>query len=164
MSYKGYCQYICKKGHRFDGIDIWRARDGGVDVRCNICKATWVVANEVDKTNGEEFGYICEQDWHSFLDTPEKVVICNYGHMHVLEHATYRIPSESEIYNIRTCIIRWNDKIPVRAYLSTNKIVTEYFPKNYIYEEKIKNKRFYLHIIFAIFLILLHIALIFYVR
>lgn len=162
MSYEGYCQYICKNGHRFDGIDIWQARDAEVDVRCNICNAKWNFINEVDKTNGEDFGYICEQDWYRFLVTSEKIAICNYGHKHVLEYATYRIPDESETYNIRTCILGWNDKIPVRVYLSTNTIVTDYFSKHYIYQEK--NQKFYLYIILALFLICSYIALIFYAR
>lgn len=50
MSYEGYYVYYCKNGHRVG------ARDSYEDVpdRCDICKATEMMFDSIDQTNGCE--------------------------------------------------------------------------------------------------------------
>jgi hypothetical protein len=73
MSYYGYVEYLCEKGHHtiFDVYDS----DGDAVVNCAICGTKLVVRHSVDQTNGsnadepwsvkapkKQIGY--EDNWH----------------------------------------------------------------------------------------------------
>lgn len=104
MSYEGWMQYICESGHRFDGADAYQATK---KIRCPHCQREPVLSNSVDDTNGDALGFIQDEDWAKFLHTPEEVKICDMGHKHVVKQATYLIPTEEEIKNMRTIVREW---------------------------------------------------------
>jgi hypothetical protein len=94
MSYEGYEQHICAKGHRFD-CDVWSA-----DKTCH-CGAESVFQNDVDQTNDEEYGVILPEGWASLQLTEEAQVQCDLGHMHVMKEGTYRAPTLNECKRLR---------------------------------------------------------------
>jgi hypothetical protein len=88
MSYEGYEQHLCVRGHRFD-------------VPCSYeavcpCGAPSVWVNPVDDTNCDETGVIPAADWAKFRLTDEVVKTCDLGFQHVVEEATYRAPTDEE--------------------------------------------------------------------
>lgn len=119
MSYEGYSQNICEFGHRFDTPDLYHLEE---EPLCPHCGHKIVLANAVDETNGDNVGYISDEDWNKFLHTPKKTEKCNLGHEHVLEEATYLIPSDEELKALRQMIVDWKRttgkcSIPVYAYI-----------------------------------------------
>lgn len=58
MSYEGYTEYLCEKGHYFtvDAMDDWDYRPGQGHVRaqqeCEVCKGKLAFMASVDETNG----------------------------------------------------------------------------------------------------------------
>ena len=101
MSYEGYEQHLCKKGHLFSQDAMYfvgQEEDGPV---CHHCNEPSVFFNSVDDTNGEEWGLITEDGWKMLLLTPEVRKVCNLGHEHVIKHATYRMPRNEELKSLR---------------------------------------------------------------
>ena len=94
MSYEGYVQCICTNGHYFTA-------DCYAESTCN-CGAAAAIENQVDQTNGEDWGYIPPADWERFIISPAKSVTCDYGFIYVTEGARYRIPAEGELWPFRT--------------------------------------------------------------
>lgn len=92
MSYEGYYQVICEKGH-LSSIPDPEVRTTVPKCDCG-CEVVWW--NPVDQTNGDDVGFIPEDVWKNFLASPEKTEVCNLGHQHVISEATYRVPSEKE--------------------------------------------------------------------
>ena len=90
MSWEGYYQNICVNGHQVDDYS-----DDIFDVKCHVCSGKIHWFNVVDQTNGVEAGTI--RDFSPVLLTPEKVEVCNLGHKHVTEPATYRVPQQNEL-------------------------------------------------------------------
>ena len=87
MSYQGYEQCLCDKGHLFE-IDSRNRL-----IVCFECDSEVVWDNSVDETNGDSIGYI---QMDQFMIQPEKTEICNLKCVHIVERAVYRIPTESE--------------------------------------------------------------------
>jgi hypothetical protein len=52
MSYEGHIQNICKNGHLFE-CDSYIPK-----TTCPVCLASIAWSNEVDDTNGEEYGHV----------------------------------------------------------------------------------------------------------
>lgn len=102
MSFEGYYQCLCKKGHRVS-LDCWSEPDEEV---CYHCKEPIVWQNLVDQTNGEEVGFIPDNSFKTLLvkDVVTETCIC-CGNMKILEPATYRIPTEDELLNLRTIFV-----------------------------------------------------------
>lgn len=82
MSYEGYVRYLCKNGHN-------RIRDVLAESveRCS-CGARVVWERHVDLTNGYEE----DSDPSLEVATPAIYEICNLGHTHVTQEATFKIP------------------------------------------------------------------------
>lgn len=95
MSYKGYVQAICENGHRYD-FEAYES-----DAVCPVCKGRPSFENGVDNTNGCSHGHVLSEEWDRFLLGVETVVTCNLGHPHVVQHATYRIPTKEELKPLR---------------------------------------------------------------
>jgi len=117
MSYEGYTQNLCESGHRFN-LDAhwWFAKEP----TCPHCGLRICWSNDVDQTNCYDEGYISEEDWQKFLHTPEVTEVCNLGHTHVIQQATYLVPSNEEAQKVRTVIVSWtgeDDRTPIRKYL-----------------------------------------------
>jgi hypothetical protein len=101
MSYEGYEQHICEHGHRFDVSCQYVPEQDGDEVTCD-CEAKSVFYNEVDTTNCDEYGVIPNKVWdEKFLLSKEKAEVCNLGHTHIVEWATYRIPTKEELKSAR---------------------------------------------------------------
>lgn len=106
MSYEGYIQALCEKGHynQFpDRMDFDLESEGS----CQICGGKIVWVNSVDDTNGDAWGCIPHDLFNAFLSSFEKVETCNLGHQHITSHATYDQPSAEE-------------RDAVRSYLTVN--------------------------------------------
>mgnify|MGYP006355564209 CR=1 FL=1 len=92
VSYEGYTQNICERGHRFDAPCEW----GGDPANRSTCHcgahAAWT--NSVDVTNCDEYGIILPGDFRQLLIEDDLVVVCNLGHPHIVRHATYNVPCE----------------------------------------------------------------------
>ena len=56
MSFEGYNQLLCKKGHYFN-LDVYDARDIE-DIKCPVCKENVAWYNIVDVTNGSYEGKV----------------------------------------------------------------------------------------------------------
>lgn len=97
MSYEGYEQHICQNGHRFNTQCSYMLDED--KTMCPICEAPSVWCNGVDDTNCDEYGVI--RDWSSLLLTEIESEVCNLGHTHVTEHATYKVPSKEEAEALR---------------------------------------------------------------
>lgn len=91
MSYEGRIQFLCKNGH----LGMCNCRD---TPSCN-CSTGIVWLNQIDDTNYYDEGII--KDWDHFLLTPEIKETCNLGHEHIIQEATYRIPTIEEEKNFR---------------------------------------------------------------
>lgn len=94
MSYEGYYQAVCEKGHRFD-MDVYH------EARCE-CGAKAAFVNSVDDTNCDSYGIVRPEGWEHFLIEAERTETCSCcNHTKVVALARYRIPTESEINGFR---------------------------------------------------------------
>ena len=93
MSYEGHVQCLCSKGHLTE-IDC---RDKNQVCDCGEKFDFW---NSVDDTNCEGNGKL-HFDKH-FLLSAAKMEVCNKGHQHEVEPATYRHPTDEEVENLAT--------------------------------------------------------------
>ena len=88
MSYEGYEQLLCKKGHYWFA-DAYEFFDLADDERpmCPVCKTPVVWWNSVDQTNCEDAGYV-------ELEVAQlaQECVCHCGHKHTLTPPTYKIP------------------------------------------------------------------------
>ena len=84
MSYEGYTQSLCEKGH-LSCFDCW---DDQEKCRCGE-KIVW--RNNVDQTNGDGEEFVI--DMSKYVKTPRKTETCQCcGAVKVLEEETYSIP------------------------------------------------------------------------
>lgn len=92
MSYEGYNQILCKKGH----LSAQDAFFSESDFKCRCGeKIAWY--NPVDETNCESYGLISQRELNKFLLTEEQQCSCKHcGHKHTAVEATYRIPTKEE--------------------------------------------------------------------
>lgn len=90
MSYEGYEQHICAKGHRFD-IDAYD------DNKICHCGAPSVFYNCVDETNYESNGIIPPEEWDRFCVKPDEWEQCSQcQHRSLVKEATYQVPTEEQ--------------------------------------------------------------------
>jgi hypothetical protein len=91
MSFEGYHQLLCKKGHYFT-MDVYF--EDPVGVGCPICKEKVAWWHTVDVTNGSFEG---KERIDGYIDlkikTKAKTCKCDKcNNVHVVEDATYEIP------------------------------------------------------------------------
>lgn len=85
MSYSGYDQLLCEKGHLYY-IDAF---DYGADGKCPHCKSECIFFNVVHTTNEgdeEETKIIFE------VVSPPVICTCKCGNAHCTEEGTYKVP------------------------------------------------------------------------
>lgn len=94
MSYEGYVQCICKKGHYFEQNAFEKAK-------CPCGAQTgWV--NAVDQTNGNSYGEIpMELLRRDYLISPAQTETCNLGHVHVTEEERFKVPKSKATDSLR---------------------------------------------------------------
>ena len=101
MSYEGYEEHLCVKGHKFtvDAYDstmaYWDAESKATQYAhlCPVCRVKSVWYNMVDETNYAGFPY----NNYVELSTEETCECAGCGHRHTKKVATYRIPTPEEI-------------------------------------------------------------------
>lgn len=100
MSYEGYDQCICEKGHYFISDCYW-TDDKPI---CPICGSTMTWYNAVDQTNGNDFGYISFNDLkEKFLVQDKEYKTCEHcGHHELVHPEIFRIPTKEETDPLRT--------------------------------------------------------------
>ncbi len=97
MSYEGFVQQICEKGH-FSGRDCMDD-----NAACRICGGKLVWENNVDQTNWEDFGYIRQEDMKKFVIQEEVIEICSHcGQNKQVSPTLYRPPTPEETAENRT--------------------------------------------------------------
>ncbi len=99
MSFEGYYQKICSNGHYFEE-DVYF--DNAI---CPVlgCKAAPTWSNQVDQTNGEEYGKIPLTEMAKFVikhGTTDRCPTC--GHCTLEGEDIHRIPTPEETEAIRT--------------------------------------------------------------
>lgn len=107
MSWEGFYQSICENGHRFDHYDE--------ESKCYICESPHIWINVVDDTNCSSVGMI--RDFSPVMILPEIMEVCNLGHKHIKQHATYRVPQKNELerwWKNWECDYAW-EKLPPKA-------------------------------------------------
>jgi hypothetical protein len=102
MSYEGYTQLLCEKGHYFTK-DCWEY-DFTEDIVCPTCKSKVVWENGVNTTNGsfeiDSDGNENRIDGYVDLEEKTPAVFCTCkecGVQHLKEEATYKIPEVKEM-------------------------------------------------------------------
>ena len=95
MSYEGFEQVLCKNGHLRE-FDCWSTVElfDPANV-CPVCKEVWVYRNMVDETNGiieDEPGTMRRKFEVEEYSTS---VMCNYGCLHTVKEARYKIPERT---------------------------------------------------------------------
>jgi len=96
MSFEGYYQIICKKGHYFEK-DVYAATFIEDEEKCPYCKAKMAWWNMVDVTNGSfnEKGRRIDGFLKLKIASPAKTKKCNEcGHEKIIEQVTYKIPDK----------------------------------------------------------------------
>lgn len=111
MSYEGYEQHICARGHWFE-VPCSYGGDG--DERC-ACGASSVWHNCVDDTNGEQYGVIPLEALATLKLTDEVIKTCDLGHQHVVKEATYRKPTDEEVERMRHYRNEERELVPLRG-------------------------------------------------
>lgn len=91
MSYEGYEQVICAKGHLSER-DAYEQSE-----TCHICNAAVAWTNQVDQTNWDDVGFIPQEEFDKLLIEAAVYESCNLGHAHLMSPATYRIPKPGEL-------------------------------------------------------------------
>lgn len=98
MSYEGFEQHICERGHLFEIDDSTYLEE---PVRCPTCAALPAWTNYVDETNCDEVGIILDEGFETLKLTDQETQVCDLGHTHVTAEATYRIPTDAEADALR---------------------------------------------------------------
>lgn len=91
MSFEGYYQHWCSKGHYWTGVEFCRQEEDEQEL-CPDCHAEPTVSVLVDDTNCDSWGLVQPEEV-----TPAKYETCNLGHAHETEAAQYRLPTEEQI-------------------------------------------------------------------
>lgn len=92
MSYEGYEQLICDKGHYYVA-SCWDEKPKCLD--CGSAVIAW--HNSVDDTNCDDWGIIPEEQIEALVIEPAVYETCNLEHPHLISPAVYRIPREGEL-------------------------------------------------------------------
>ena len=93
MSYEGYSQFWCKKGHYW-AVDCYLVSDDKKQ-KCPICNEEEVFENMVDVTNGslDEDGTRIDGFIEPEIIKEEKL-ICKCGNEHICSCSIYKIPKK----------------------------------------------------------------------
>ncbi len=94
MSYEGYSQNLCSKGHYWEADESYNGKIS----TCKFRNTEPVWSNPVDDTNCESYGEIDMEALRTNLAVLQK---CNLGHDHEMTSATYRIPTDEETTQLR---------------------------------------------------------------
>lgn len=95
MSYSGWRQIFCKNGHYFEVSSICST------IQCDYCGEDAGFINEVDNTNGDEYGIITIEDLKRFIISDERKCLCkDCSTLHMIPNK-YRIPTEEEAKYLR---------------------------------------------------------------
>lgn len=109
MSYEGHVEAICKHGHLYQynayadisGDDRGRVCPAIKDGK--ICGAEAIFTNDVDDTNGEEYGNILQKDYDKFKLTDREMEECPCcKHSKLVNSETYSIPKKKDKRLLRT--------------------------------------------------------------
>jgi hypothetical protein len=100
MSYEGYVQLLCPKGHLWNvdcyqedelahlDAELKQENKPPVNLVCPFCKQPPMWRNGVDETNGDAYGYIELE-----VDKPSVICKCDKcGIEHTVDPETYKIP------------------------------------------------------------------------
>jgi len=100
MSWEGYYQCICAKGHYFCSPDDYGLYDN--EAALCTCGSEAVFSNQVDETNCESVGEIPHEMIRSLQVAEAVLETCPHcGHTKELEPAHYRVPTEEELKHMR---------------------------------------------------------------
>ena len=87
MSYEGYVQRLCAKGH-YHTTDCYTEDEAD---RCPDCGSPFVFRNGVNQTNDDGERFVMKFE----VDTPAVTTTCKCcGHTKVLEPIRYKIPKK----------------------------------------------------------------------
>lgn len=92
MSWEGHSQNFCMNGHYFEGSAGFHSEP----THCPYCKVEVAYCHVVDDTNCEADGTITEEGLATLLLEQEEIATCSLGHIHVVKHAVYKIPTREE--------------------------------------------------------------------
>lgn len=104
MSYEGYTQKLCSNGH-YHTYSAFYVGEEDDNIVCPICSAKMVWSNEVDDTNGDEYGFI---NMKHLLIKEGSTVVRTFLHGDSWEtfthtiHPVYRIPGKDEKRRLRS--------------------------------------------------------------
>ena len=99
MSYEGYQQCICERGHYYTVNSGNFLAGFATDEEyqkcfaCPHCSAPPVWENPVDETNCDAVGTI---QIERFMIARARYETCNLGHTHLVEQPRYRVPTKEE--------------------------------------------------------------------
>ena len=96
MSYEGYTQVLCEKGH-YTSYDAYNDISGNKDWKCPVCKAKLAWYNLVDLTNGsfDDKGKRIDGLVILKIDKPAKLCKCkDCGNEHMITEPTFKIPKK----------------------------------------------------------------------
>jgi len=96
MSFEGYNQLLCKKGHYFN-LDVYEERDIE-DIKCPFCGENVAWYNIVNVTNGSYEDGVNGERIDGYIDlkvkAEAKTCTCDKcNSVHVIEVETYEIPN-----------------------------------------------------------------------
>ena len=113
MSYEGYVQMLCERGH----YEIKNAHDNKND-NCYACGAPFIWFNNVDDTNIDNHGFI---EMKQFLMNPAITETCTHcKHVKEVAAEVYRVPTDEEVKKSRTY---WDGTAKIDRYIWNNKPV-----------------------------------------
>ena len=94
MSYEGYNQVLCEKGHyhTFDAYDSYSR----LDWKCPVCQSKVAWDNSVNLTNGSYEGKKRIDGYVKLkIDVPSKTCVCKKcKNKHKITECTYKIPKK----------------------------------------------------------------------
>jgi len=95
MSYEGYTQVLCEKGH-FTSYDAYSDTSSNKEWKCPVCKAKRAWYNLVDLTNGSFEGKKRIDGFVELeVDVPAQMCKCKEcGNEHMIVPPTFKIPKK----------------------------------------------------------------------
>lgn len=124
MSYEGFRQLLCERGHLVevdcyeqDPLQCDRLHEG------ELCGKPIVFTNQVDDTNGDQWGVIPNSCWNKLKIFDEVESKCSECHQSVVvSHAQYRVPTDKEAIEFKHFVDRYDEyKVkPLKEYHDEN--------------------------------------------
>lgn len=98
MSFEGYYQFLCEKGH-YSEVDVYAAVASGDEYKCPFCNSPVAWWNQVDTTNGSFCWNESTNDQDRIdgfveleVDQSPETCTCHCGHVHTKTVCTYKFP------------------------------------------------------------------------